>query len=54
MKRVLIIGKGTFSVCILGVLATLKIMGAWGSKECLSHVDPKSKISEKSDQNCGS
>ena len=38
----------------LGVLATLKIMGAWGSKECLSYVDPKSKFSERSDQNCGS
>ena len=38
----------------VGVLATLKIMGAWGSKECLLNIDPKSKISEKSDQNCGS
>ena len=36
------------------VLATLRFMGAQDSKECLSNVDPKSKISEKLDQNCGS
>ena len=35
----------------LGGLATLKITGACRSKGCQLFVDPKSKISEESDQN---
>ena len=35
----------------LGVLTTLKFIGAYNPKVYLIFVDPKSKISEKSDQN---
>ena len=37
---------------ILGVLTTLNFIGACSSKLYLIFVDPKSKISEKSDKNC--
>ena len=39
------------SACLLGVLTTLNFIGACRSKVYLIFVDPKSKISEKSDQN---
>ena len=37
--------------CLIGVLTTLNFIGACSTKVYLIFVDPKSKISEKSDQN---
>ena len=38
-------------ICELGVLTTLNFIGACNPKVYLIFVDPKSKISQKSDQN---